>query len=295
MIYEKQLEWDKDKPLIAPGLHDIPNKQYQKSAGVSRSGLVELKKSPLHFYKYSTKENETNDSMAFGNAVHDMLLMPEVFASDYIEDEKYDKRFTVNKKKAADFAIKANGRTPISRADCQKLFEINLCIKKNPLWLELIEGAECEKSFYWVDKSTGILCKARPDILKGSLIADIKTTRDSSYQAFTYAVRDYGYHIQAAMQIDALKAVSGREITKFYFIVIQNTAPFEPYIYKLGQNEIDQGRIEYRNLLKVFKACLDSGDWQKDRKEVAELNMPSYFFNDGVINTLLNQYECPIN
>ncbi|WP_010597300.1 PD-(D/E)XK nuclease-like domain-containing protein [Rickettsiella massiliensis] len=58
-------------------------------------------------------------------------------------------------------------------------------LHQNKVALKLIADAQIEQSLYWKDPNTGILCKCRPDILRSSLVADLKTAQDGSAWSFS--------------------------------------------------------------------------------------------------------------
>lgn len=242
---------------IAPGIYDISNEAYHQGPGISRSALMEFRKSPYHYwYKYLNpdyKPKAETPALLFGKAFHTLALEPDKF-------EGYGNVLTAYQRKLF--------------ADLEPMVE---SLKKNKVAMQLIENAQIEKSLYWTDPDTGVLCKCRPDILHSCLVADLKTAQDGSAWSFSKAIYDYGYHIQAAMIREALQALKKITVNDFFFIVIEKSAPFVTTVYQLDKKSIDKGQEEFVCLLQRYKQCLASNHWPS--YEAQEVSLPRYAFN----------------
>lgn len=295
-LYQPQLKFGGN--IFEPGEYNIENEVYHASAGISRSGISELKKSPLHYWHAYISPNrirkESTKEMIFGEAVHTLIMEPDLFDQRFAVSQKFDGRTNAGKAAKYEFELANQGKKILNEEDYLKLKAIEKEVKAHPLIPKLLEKAKIEYSLFWIDSETELLCKARPDIWTPKYLVDIKTTADSTYQSFAWSVRDYNYHIQAAMQIDAIYELTGALMHNFIFVAIQTTAPYKPYLYNLGDLEIEHGRKEYKKLLRILRACFDTNKWDSDRDQVTEINLPSYFFNEQIINNLLEVYECPI-
>ena len=87
-------------------------------------------------------------------------------------------------------------------------------VRSNKLAAYLSKG-DVERSYYTVDKMTGIEYKVRPDCFKiingRGLIVDFKSTADASTDAFIRSAINYGYDFQAAMYSEGYEKNYGRE------------------------------------------------------------------------------------
>ena len=67
---------------MEPGIHTISNDAYHNGPGISRSGLMEFKRSPYHYwYKYLNPyyvEDSATPAQIFGNALHEFILIISV-------------------------------------------------------------------------------------------------------------------------------------------------------------------------------------------------------------------------
>ena len=152
-------------------------------------------------------------------------------------------------------------------------------IFKHPQVVNLLEDAQVEKSIYWIDEDTGLLCKTRPDIwslIDGvGLVFDLKTTNDASQEKFTRSIRDGDYHIQMAMQKDGLM-YHGHDIRYFGFVVSETKKPHYPFIYQATTEMIEQGQREYKEALKYMKFCIENNCWSLERDVPIRLNFSEY-------------------
>jgi exodeoxyribonuclease VIII len=230
--------------------------------------------------------------MIFGEAVHTKIMEPDLFEQRFAVSKKFDGRTNAGKAAKYEFELANQDKKILNEEEYLILEAIEKEVKKHPLISKLLKDAKIERSLFWADSETELLCKARPDIWAPKYLVDIKTTADSTYNAFCWSVRDYNYHIQAAMQIDAIQELTGVLMHNFIFIAVQTTPPYKPYLYNLGDMEIEHGRREYKKLMRVLRACFDSNKWDSDRDHVTEINLPAYFFSEQVINNLMEVYEC---
>lgn len=71
---------------MKPGIYaDISNANYHGGAGVSKSGLDLVRRSPMHYksVRDSANDNEPTPAQAIGTAAHSIILEPKEFAKEY--------------------------------------------------------------------------------------------------------------------------------------------------------------------------------------------------------------------
>lgn len=292
-----------DKITYNPGIYNITNEEYHGSAGISRSGIVEFKKCPKKFWnKYINPDyipEQQSKSLIFGNAFHTAILEPNEFESRYIAKPE-DKiiigkplllkdvgreAYEADKKRIADlqsfkarqdenFQKVVQGKTILSQDDLKLIDNM-----KNTLLLDdesrgLIEDAQYEKSIYWIDQETQILCKVRPDIMHDNFIVDLKTTMDASYKSFQRDLLSYNYHIQMAMIQEAIRCTQDKLITDFIVLAIEKEEPFCHTIYIVDDLLIEKGMQEFKNHLRSIKECFDNNHWPSYPSQI--ITLPSY-------------------
>jgi exodeoxyribonuclease VIII len=213
----------------------LSNEEYHADKAISRSGIMEFKKSPYHFNMNiraeKKKPKESTPAMVFGSAFHAFMLEHDKFEAEYIIKpervllkEVGPAAYETYKNELAE--IEETEKTIISQADYSKILEMAYFVNLNEQARDLINGAVYERSFFWVDKESELRVKARPDILHSNMIVDLKTCFDASPRAFQRAIVDGGFHIQGAMVRDAVRAVEGRDISNVVYLAVEKTYPY---------------------------------------------------------------------
>lgn len=269
------------KRSMEPGIYDISNDVYHQGPGISRSALMEFKRSPHHYwYKYLNPyyvPESATPAQIFGNALHTFILEPKEFEIQFFILPKFDKRTKAGAERWQQIQKECSNKIFLTEAQYQELQQMADSLQKNKLALQLIENAQIEQSLYWTDPDTGILCKCRPDILQRNFVCDLKSAQDGSAWAFSKAVLDYGYHIQAAMIQEALLHIKKVKVNDFFFIVIEKAEPFVTVVYQLDKKSIDKGRDEFKSLLQAYKQHLEADNWPSYQSQ--EISLPRYAFN----------------
>lgn len=279
------------------GIYNISNEIYHASDGISRSGVMELKKSPLHLWdRYLNPDRppkKLSKPLTLGSALNHILLEPQLFHLEFAVCKKVNGATKAGKAYKIEFAESAAGRQIITEEEHALLTQIADAIKAHPKSAKVLNGAKIETSIYWRDEVTDLLCKARPDIWNQELniLCDLKTAAEAWPESFSYSVRRYGYHIQAAMQIDGVEKLTGKKVDNFLFIVAPTERPHKPYFYILPEAMISLGRQEYREALKVAKICMDKGRWDMDRDLVIPLDFSVFQMTTNSFSKLTETYH----
>lgn len=268
------------------GVYEYTNEEYHSGPGVSRSALLELNRSPLHYwYHYLNPDKPRHqpppiikviDALDFGNALHTYILEPELFDEQYEVIEPIKRNTKAGKiiyEEALD-RIMGTGKLLICESAHNAILKTYESVKKDPYALDLIRGAQFEKSIYWVDQETGIQCKVRPDIWQPNFIGDLKTAANASEKAFGRAIYDHGYYIQAAMIREGFKFALGIEMNNFCYIVVEKEPPFACAIYSLDEHALNIGQQEFYRLLEKLKFYQDKDKWPSYPTKT--LTLPSY-------------------
>lgn len=283
--------------LIENGVHDIPNEVYHRSSGVSRSGLMELKRSPYHYwYKYLNPDREIEKptpAMKLGELVHALVLEPQYFKERYmippelqtvpkvsllkdlvadLGKEKGREEYEIQKAER-DHIVEAN---EIVIQDFEKLANCKEIVKPemymeasalanavlaDPMAQQLFTDMKPEKSIYFTHKGTGLQCKVRPDAWLGSIVTDLKTCADASKEAFRAAAYRSGYFIQAAMMKQAFEAI-GEKLDTFIFFCVEKTPAKACVYYPVDDESLYHGEKEFDGLMYQLADCLQSNVWR---------------------------------
>lgn len=232
--------------MISQGIYDIDINRYHEMGGISRSGISKIKKSPLHYWdSYLNPKRIVKKSsrcLDFGSLFHSLVLEPEKVT------------YSAKPTKAAE---RIRAEVEVAKAE----------VERHPVASGFISGGLVEKSIYWVDEDTKILCKARPDMWFDDAVIDLKTTAVAEKEKYKKSVFAYDYHIQAAMMLDGIKAVKGVAPASFIHVVVENKAPYPVMVYMLSEETIELGRQEYKRYLEVYAECMAKNNWPSYNNE----------------------------
>ncbi len=268
------------RKIYEPGIYDISSEEYHGSAGISRSGIMEFRKSARHFwYRYLFIDNSTKQptkEMIMGSAFHCYVLENNKFDNLYYISQQNP--FHGNSKEGRHFKFelleKSAGKIILSSEEYEQIQAMALSITNDSASNDLIQGCEVEKSIYWIDPDTQILCKCRPDAMFNNYVVDLKTTANASERAFQSDFYKYGYHIQVAMIQEGLKHALGKEVTNFIDLAVEKTEPYCMAIYSIDEAAIEHGKKEFKHQLMKMKHCFDNNDWPG--YGIKNLMLPAY-------------------
>lgn len=260
---------------------------YFNTEAVSSSTLKEIHKKTL-FHALSVKK-EMTDAMILGSAIHCAILDPERFTSDFVISPKFDKRTTVGKTAFNEFSRLAEGKTVIDEDMAEKVTGIKNSVMSHPLAREILSGGEAEYSYYATDIETGLKTKCRPDYHNGGSLIDLKTTMDASYEGFARQIGNMGYHIQAAFYLDVFNLSQETDYKEFYFVAVENVAPYAVAVYRLNPEQIEYGRMAYKQSIKKLAEYLKSAETGEERRsglsafgypcEIIDIQVPYYLLD----------------
>ncbi len=268
---------------------DIPNEDYHRSPGISKSGLDLINQSPAHYRVNRLHPKPSTPAMRFGSAAHSLILEPEQFSKEYIKaPENAPRRPTerqINAKNPSketlaaidywdqfendsagkEIIINTPGADPFWQpGDWDKLHFMAESVRNHPvanLLLDLDAG-KAEQSVYWIDLHTRKLCKCRPDFvnLDHNICVDLKTTNDASFSGFSKSVASFRYHVQDAFYQDGLYA-AGHGVQSFVFVAVEKDPPYAVACYSLDKEAKFNGRGQYEHNLRVYKECFERDEW----------------------------------
>jgi hypothetical protein len=223
---------------------------------------------------------ESTDAMAFGSGFHVLVGEPELFAKRYVKAPAgLDRRTKEGKQIWADFLAANVGKITLSDDEWEQMNGMLNSILNHKIALRLLTGGIAESSYFWIDKESGVGCKCRPDYYRANdAIVDLKTAEDASEGAFVRTLPLYGRHIQTALYLDGLTAVSGREHKNFVHLVIEKKPPYAIAVYSLDDLSIDQGRREYKALLQQYAYCQKTDEFPAYPEEVKAVSLPDWAF-----------------
>lgn len=250
---------------------------------LSYSSLKEFLRSPMHFMHYRAKKREQTPALIMGELVDVLILTPD----------EYEKRFAIiphdaprkptaaqlNAKKPSPETLEAiawwdefnksleikgaNGyvsrKTIITAEMLAEATQMRDMAFKSPHSAELLGRiTETQCRLKWTDKETGLPMVSILDGVGDDLIVSLKTTPDASTGEFQKNAFNYNYHIQTAIELEAMKRKRG-EFPDVYYLVIEKSEPYGVNVLKADKKFIALGDQEYRKALGLFKQCMEQG------------------------------------
>lgn len=238
---------------------------YEENAGVRRSDLWHIRKSPMHF-KYRMEHPETKtDALRFGAAVHKFILEPETFEDEYLIAPEVNKRTKAGREAWEEFELncKAWNMSWVTLSEYEMFKEMLWGLTKNELARSLLKGKH-EQEFYWHDDVTGEPCKCKVDCITEyngkPYIVDYKTTDSCDDGHFERSARKYGYQFQAGMYCEGLFQNTFTEYG-FAFVAQEKTPPYASRVYICSEDYIKRGYDTFRELIGIYHDCKLTGNW----------------------------------
>lgn len=256
--------------VTEPGLYpDIWEDIYHRDPAFSQSQAKVLAVSPAK-YKWQLDHPEERDTAAFdlGKIAHAKVL--GVGAKVAVIPEEYlASNGAATTTKAKDFikTARAGGYVPIKAA---QMAEIDAMAKelenhKEAQRLLTTGTGTPELSMWWNDPGTGILCRGRIDwhteINGVPHNVDYKSTNDASPFGFARSCAEFGYHVQGAAYEQALRVLTGAELTVTKLIAQEKKAPYFVAVYDFSEADIFLGLDKWHEALAQLKWCRDNDEW----------------------------------
>ena len=230
-----------------------------KKDHIAASDIKTFLHSPRKYFyqKYEQQEKADQRHFSIGSGLHELILEPELFETNYLVCPKVDGRTKDGKEKLAQFEIEAQGKTILFENEMEMIKQMAQNALNNHTLIALMKESYRELSCYTSDPATGLKVRMRPDIMSStqSTIVDLKSCVDSSPKKFKSDCYVYGYSISAAYYLDFI----GRE--NYVFAAAEKTAPYQLALYVMNDEMMDYGREQYRMGLDLIKFCQEHNYW----------------------------------
>jgi len=254
----------------SPGVYEVANEAYHAGPGVSSTTIKKILRSPAH----AKIRGESTPAMALGTALHEAILEPEVFAEKYV-------RWSGGRRagRAWDefqgYALVLK-QTILTEDEWGALQGMQASFAASAIWDKLRIGHR-EIAAYAIDAPTGLLVKAKADLLHEDIIVDIKTTDDATPEAFQRAIVNYGYHISARYYLDVFNAaLKGDHYVTFVWAVVEKKPPHGLRYYYASQAMLDIGFKEYSKALELYGECEKTNNWPAYADTFEPIELPTY-------------------
>jgi len=275
-------------------IHGMRFEEYAAIDAFSNSDMKLLARSAWH-WKNRLPVKQTRP-MLCGSLVHCAQLEPNALQDRYVfVPEDAPRRPTEaqwNAKKSNEDSMIAKawwsefndgiGSRQVVAADEFAITQLQLqALAANPEIAQLLSAGYSECSIFWVDKDTGVYCKARPDHIhpvdaRHVKLLDLKSTADESPHGFGRAAASLGFHRQAAHYTAGFRAATGLTVEAFVFAAVTSAPPVLAVPYVLTDEIATQGNDERRELLDLYAYCQRANVWPPYGSGYQLLDFPAW-------------------
>ncbi len=268
-----------------PGRYDLSMDEYHGDVCVgpslSASRLHTLiAECPAIFWETSPLnpkrvDDKSTSALDIGRAAHALVLGEPEFRAHFVvlpEDvpNRPSKRQRSAKKPSQDTldaiefwdGVFASKKTIVPAEAFKTIVAMADAQRRSPQVARAFTDGAPEQSLIWLDEETGIFLKSRPDWLPDDPasrpLTQYKTCRSIEPRKLSMDAFSYGYHIGAALELDAVQAVLGVKPIGICHVCQEKTIPYLAELRMFDGDGIEWGRREYRRALRLFAKC-----WEK--------------------------------
>ena len=261
----------------------MDNAAYHAHSAVSKSHLDLIARSPLHYWsRYLDPDRvapEPSPQMRLGTALHTHVLELSRWDQEIAVAPAINRLTKAGKEEWAAFVADAAGRTVITADDAAQVMAMGRAVLRHPAAAMLLGlPGKAETTHMWTDASTGLECKCRPDWLTddGSIVVDLKTTKDASPRGFKQSVANFAYHKQAAWYLHGLEQATGKRPDQFIFICVESTAPYAVAVYAADAEMIERGHDQAMRDLAKLAVCKAADHWPSYSEQIEPISLPGW-------------------
>ena len=241
----------------------FPDASYRRIDRLSKHALDDFWKNPYAFVarKVAGTKPVSDDSpaLAAGRAVHAATLTPDAFASQYAIQPEHIKVRRGKEWELFSASAAAQDREVIRKDDFDFASRVAEAVAASSNGKSLLKTVPLrEVSLLWTETTESyeaVRMKARVDFMSknGVIVGDLKTTSDASPEAFARDADAFGYDIQAAVYLRALRA-NGFSPSVFVFLVVEKEFPFvvSSYSFDSDSEFIRAGELAFVTRIEEY-------------------------------------------
>lgn len=256
---------------MEPGLYpEMTREEYDDVDALNQSTIkLAYDKSLYHARMKQLDRSAPSEALVDGNALHTLVLEPELFSQRYGPMPVTDKNAKHSLRTGAGAAAWAQydedypGRIAIKQTKINAFKAIREMILNHPTARALIEKASFkETSFFWEHPDYGFLCKGQIDLLTEyegwTWAIDLKSALDASELGFRRAVGNYGYMVQNVWYLAGLNEIAPAE-RRFGFIAFEKDFPYAVQVHELDAELEFEGRHRCDRISRDWSRAQEDG------------------------------------
>jgi hypothetical protein len=264
------------------GIFEMPMAQYLTEHGVSQSALKHLARSPAHLREYLDHPKPSTPDQIIGTLEHLLVFQDGLFeSSHWVKPATYTnkkgeiKKWNGNATECKDWLYAHEDRPVISQDSYESIIAMQNEVFLHPAAALALTQGKPEQSLFCEDAETGLQLKCRCDWMSGNSIVDLKKCQDASPNGFAKTVANYGYDLQAAVNLEICRVLElGKE--NFIFIAVEDKPPFAVGVYQLDAASVAVGYSKFRRLLTKYLECVSTDRWPAYSSNIEYLSLPKW-------------------
>jgi hypothetical protein len=223
-------------------------------------------------------QNKQTKAMAAGSLIDELLttdgtrvrvIVRSHDAKGTVVDDPTDRRLKQTQEQFE--TIQAEGQIPCLRHEYESARNVANAIRDKAAARGFpIHTGEFQVAIRWIetaDDGTEVPCKCKMDVFHPhGLVQDIKRLADCSREGVRRAVRQFGYDIQSAAYLSAVRAtfaeLEGRE--RFQLVCAEDEAPFPLSIVEMSGPMLELGNRKWRHAVNLWARLTNerpAGNW----------------------------------
>lgn len=264
-------------PVVAAPFVVAPGTPYEAIDAMNWSTLKLLATSAKLLRWRVDRPREDTEALERGRRIHTAVLEPAKWSRVVPLPDFGDMR-TKAAKTARDEWLVANQGAEAIDADEHALCErVAASVREHPAAARLLAVGRAEQVITWIDRPSGLPCKARLDFLAPGHLADLKTGRWQSVRDIARDRAMYLDHGQLAFYLDgAIEAGLLPADASHHIIAAQTIEPYDVVVGALAPEDLDKGRMLCRRLIDRYLACRAADWWPGLAPEVVVLRLPEW-------------------
>ena len=250
------------------GLINETNAEYHGDlSAISKSRLSKMSVCPRYFKWCEEHPEKPTPDLIFGSAFHKWVLERESFEEEFSVVPNVDRRTKIGKETYEMFLAESEGKMIITQEEFETIKGMCASLEENKYAKALLNG-ERERSMYFIDDLTGILCKVRPDVhkaVKGGkiVITDLKSCKSATPEDFMKDIVKFAYDLQSYMYTTGVSKTLNvpMDDISFCFVCVEKKEPYLVAIYEITADVLNRGEMLYRKYLGQLKYCRETDNW----------------------------------
>lgn len=272
------------KPIIEPGVYDIPDHDYHAdpvpggSLSCSGAKLLLPPNCPAIYRWHQDHPRPPKKAFDLGHAAHKLVLGvgPELVIVD--ADNWKTKAAQAQRDQAHE-----EGKVPLLADDHDRVLGMANIIRQHDIAGRLFRPGcgRPEQSLFWTDPRTDVWRRARLDWLPNPsdgrlIIGDYKTTEHADLDAIQAAINNYRYHMQAAQYCDAATELGLHDNPAFLLIFQEKNPPYLITPVEINAESVGWGRTLNRQALDIYRQCRETNTWPGHTDGIALVGLPPW-------------------